>query len=324
MLTADRPRLRLGHFPTRLTRWSDLGAHLGIDLWVKHEFEADAFGSGNKVRKMEFLLAHVLDHGYTGMVLDGTTQSNCAMSAALYGPHNGLSLHLILYGATTRVGNYVDVLRSGAQITQLPAWSPRNIADAQKRIFDRAGAEGQALYSVPTGATNTITVFASIALAEEIAQQEDEQGARFDFIVYPTGTGGTQAGLEIGRLVLGRNWSLVGVAVANDSEFFHRVTRELVKSPAVSQLIITNNIEQLNPWTHTDAQGPGYGVPLPDTFSEIRRLRFEFGLILDSVYTYKAYIGLRQLINDRVIPAGASVVFIHTGGVNERFIHPVP
>lgn len=317
MRLRERPRIALGHFPTRLVHWPRLGASIGVDLWIKHEFEADAFGAGNKVRKLEFLFASVLDGGYSGLVLDGSTQSNCAMALALYAPRVGFTVDLILYGDTSRGGNYVDILRSSADVTLLPEWSPDDIAAARAKIAARRG-DGR-LYDVPTGATNEITTFASIELADELARQEDELGASIDHVVFPTGTGGTQAGLEIGRTLCGKPWALVGVATANDAEFFRQVTNSLFRHPLLAPVLRSTRTD-LRPRTHVGAIGRGYGIPLEGTFEAIASLRRRFGLILDSVYTYKTFVGLRQLVDAGTIERGSTVVFLHTGGVNERFL----
>jgi len=287
-----------------------------VDLWIKHEFEADGFGSGNKVRKLEFLLASVVDGGYSGVVLDGSTQSNCAMALALYAPSAGLTVDLILYGDTCRSGNYLDVLRSAADVTVLPGWSPADIETARRKITDRRG--GSRLYDLPTGATNEVTVFASIELAHELADQEDALEISVDHVVFPTGTGGTQAGLEMGRALLGKPWSMFGVAIANDATFFQHVTGSLSRHRLIAP-VLRGTQTQLQPHTHVGAIGPGYGIPLDGTFTEISSLRRRFGLVFDSVYTYKAFVGLRQLIDAGMIERGSTVVFLHTGGTNERF-----
>lgn len=318
-LTAGRSRIGLGNLPTRLTRHSGLGAELGVDLWIKHEFEADAFGSGNKVRKLEFLLPALETGGYSGLVVDGTTQSNCAMALALYGPGLGYTVDLVLYGDTAPAGNYLDILRSGVPVTLLPEWSPAEIRRAEDRIVRDAAGEGRRVYRVPTGATNEVTAFGAIDLAEELAAQEERQGAAFDFVVFPTSSGGTQAGLEIGRLALGRPWKIIAVATANSVPFFDDVVHSIARNPVFAPLI-GDDATVVRPRTYSGALGDGYGMPLPGSTTEIRRLRAEHGLVFDTVYTYKALVGLRQMIADGVVPRGSSVAFIHTGGVNERFL----
>ena len=137
-------------------------------------------------------------------------------------PRFGLSVDLVLYGPTYHQGNYVDILRSGAGITLLERWSPPEIERAQKEIVDTAGRQGRHIYVVPTGATNETTLAAGVELARELAQQEREQGVTFDFVIFATASGGTHAGLEIGLLWTRRPWSLIGVGVSNDPEFFRR------------------------------------------------------------------------------------------------------
>jgi 1-aminocyclopropane-1-carboxylate deaminase/D-cysteine desulfhydrase-like pyridoxal-dependent ACC family enzyme len=310
----------IGNLPTRLLRVESLGEEIGVDLWVKNEFEADAFGSGNKMRKLEYLLPQIARDGYDGLIIDGTTQSNCAMSLALYAPRFGLSVDLILYGPTTHQGNYVDILRSGARLTSLPEWSPTEIEAARKRLVDEAAQDGRRLTVVPTGATNEVTAFGTVHLAEELARQEAEYGIKIDAIVFPTASGGTQAGLEIGRAALDKDWRLIGIGVANDEAFFEQVVRSIARAPLARQLLGDEKANEVTAHTHMGAVGERYGIPLPGAFAEIRDIRERHGVVLDSLYTHKALTGLRQLVDSGELARGSTVVFIHTGGLNERFL----
>jgi 1-aminocyclopropane-1-carboxylate deaminase/D-cysteine desulfhydrase-like pyridoxal-dependent ACC family enzyme len=312
-------RVTLGNFPTRLSRLPKVGAMLGVDLWMKHEFEADAFGSGNKVRKLEFLIPEIIRGGYTGIIGDGTTQSNSAMALALYAPRFDLSADLILSGSTARHGNYLDILHSGARVKLLAEWSLDRLFRVRQEIQAAAAAEGRRLYVVPTGATNVTTVSAGVDLAAELAAQEKETGVSFDYVILPTASGGTQVGLELGRLIHGRPWNLIAIGVANDAAFFADTVRSLARASA-SGALIEELEDNLTYQVYMGALGAGYGVPLPGAFDDIRRIRTRFGLLLDSVYTHKAFVGMRQLIADGKIPRGSSVAFIHTGGLNERFV----
>jgi 1-aminocyclopropane-1-carboxylate deaminase/D-cysteine desulfhydrase-like pyridoxal-dependent ACC family enzyme len=305
-------RISLGNFPTRVVEAPKLGAELGVRLFLKNEFEADAFGSGNKVRKLEFLLSDLIRRGYRGLTVDGTTQSNCAMALALYGPPVGLSVDLVLYGPTTPSGNYLDILHSDATQHLLPAWSPTEIDRKQREIV--GGRKRIAI--VPTGATNEMTSFAGIQLVQEIVEYAHDQGVGFDYVVFPTASGGTQAGLEIGRQIFGLQAEFIGVAVANGAEFFSDVASALGRNLQLPGL----GANKLRPRTYMGALGEGYGVPLPGSLAEIQRLRHRHGVILDSVYTFKAFAGMRQLIDSGEIPNGSTILFVHTGGINERFV----
>lgn len=318
-------RAPLGNLPTRLIRAESLGEEIGVDLWIKNEFEADSFGSGNKMRKLEYLLPQIVREGYDGLIIDGTTQSNCAMSLAMYAPRFGLSVDLILYGPTNvHQGNYVDILRSGARLTSLPEWSPPEIEAARQRLVDEAAHEGRRLTVVPTGATNEITAFGTVHLAEELAHQESELGLSFGAIVFPTASGGTQAGLEIGRAALDKDWKLIGIGVANDEAYFEQVVRSIARSSLSRQLLGDTKIDEVTAHTYMGAMGERYGIPLPGALEEIGVVRARHGVILDSLYTHKAITGLRQLVERGDIPKGSTVAFIHTGGLNERFIENPP
>ncbi len=270
------------------------------------------------MRKLEFLLADVIDRGCDRVVLDGTTQSNCAMALSHYGPPLGLAVDLVLYGSDVVQANYLGVLRSGASVTLLRHWSEAEVSAARGTIMERALRRGERPFVVPTGATSDVTVFAGIELAREIAEQERSLGVEFEYVICPSGTGGTHAGLELGRRLADRSWKVIGIAVANDSSFFDSVLHHLSRSPAVAALFHEADHDlMLN--TCMDALGDGYGCPLPGATAEIARLRRRFGMVLDSVYTHKGFVGMQGLVGSGAIPPGTSVLFVHTGGVNERF-----
>lgn len=306
-------KVELGNFPTRLVRYRDLGAELGIELWVKNEFEADSFGAGNKVRKIEYLIPELIRSGCTGVICDGMTQSNCAMALALYAPRFGLTVDLVLCGSQEPTGNYVDILRSGANVRLLPGWSTPEVEREREILLDFARSRGRNVVPIPTGATNETTIKAGVDLATELAEQEQLLGISFDFVVFPTATGGTHAGLLIGKAQLGRSWRLIPVGVSGNETHLSIAVETLVAAhDCRSSMSATGDF-------HIRAMGDGHSIPLPGTAEGLHRLRTKHGLILDSVYTYKAFEGMRQLIRDEEIPAGSSAVFIHTGGLNERF-----
>lgn len=240
------------------------------------------------------------------------------MALSHYAPVAGLDVELILYGQQARQGNYLDILNSRANLTLLPQWEPEEIEAVRRRIIHRHSKRGRQFFSVPTGATNSLTTLAGVDLAIEIVDQERSLGATFQYVVVATGTGGTQVGLELGRRVLDAGWSLIGIAIANDEAFFRDVASHLYASQELADLAGACGTIELR--TYLGAQGEGYGRPLPGAATELRDIRHRHGLILDSVYTHKAFAGLKQLVSDGVIRRGSSVVFVHTGGINERFL----
>ena len=77
------PRIELANTPTPLQRLTRLGDQLGLELYVKRDDYTGLESSGNKIRKLEFLLADALNQGADTVITCGGEQSNhCRATAA--------------------------------------------------------------------------------------------------------------------------------------------------------------------------------------------------------------------------------------------------
>ena len=90
------PRVRLGHAPTLLDPAPNLGAVLGIDLWIKRDdCTGFAFG-GNKVRQLEFHFGEAEARGADTVLVTGAVQSNLVRIAAAAARRLGMEAHIQL------------------------------------------------------------------------------------------------------------------------------------------------------------------------------------------------------------------------------------
>ena len=78
----DLPRISLGFLPTPVEELPTLGAELGISLSVKRDDFTGFGGGGNKVRKLEFLMADAVAQGVKVVITTGGHQSNHARMTA--------------------------------------------------------------------------------------------------------------------------------------------------------------------------------------------------------------------------------------------------
>mgnify|MGYP001557896685 CR=1 FL=1 len=130
-------KIDLGIFPTRILHYPQLGDEMGINLFIKNEYESDVLGSGNKVRKLEYLLHTVKEEGHSAVILAGIIQSNCCMAVSHYAPLVGLSAEIILVGTPTFKGNHLQTVLSGARITYLAAWDENAIEQLKSEFFHK-------------------------------------------------------------------------------------------------------------------------------------------------------------------------------------------
>ena len=91
------PYVSLGCFPTPVERSEALSRELGCDLWVKRDDRSGALYGGNKVRKLELLLADAKRRGCARVATLCAYGSHHALATATYGAHLGLEVELFLY-----------------------------------------------------------------------------------------------------------------------------------------------------------------------------------------------------------------------------------
>ena len=311
-------RLKLAQTPTPLqllTRASERWGN-GQRIWVKRDDLTGSTLSGNKVRKLEFIAAHAIDNGYDTLITCGGLQSNHCRATAFVGAQLGLQVHLLLRGdePQTDEGNYLLDRLAGARISCYPA---RRFFAEIGQLFEEwqdyyAGLGHKAL-AIPTGGSDGLGAWGYIAACEELCEDFRREGIEQAHIVTATGSGGTQAGLTLGAHLHDLPATVWGVNVCDNERYFlDKVTADAQdwsgRYPDVPQV-------DLEPRVLDGYVGDGYGIASSETFDLIRELAALEGLVLDPVYTGKAFQGLLAEIAVGRFASCRDIVFIHTGGL---------
>ena len=187
------PRAALGFFPTPVQKLENISALLGRNIYIKRDDLTGIGLGGNKVRKLEFLLADAKAQGAEIVFTTGGAQSNHAMLTAAAAGRLGMKAILVLKerGVTACVGNQLLERLMGTDVRFVDT---DDYADIYAEM-DRIGKElGRPYYKIPCGGSNALGALGYVACAREIAGQ----GLHFDHIVCAEGSGGTLAGLALG------------------------------------------------------------------------------------------------------------------------------
>lgn len=316
---ANKPaKIQLGRFPTRLVRNAALSDELDVDLFLKMECEADFIGSGNKVRKLEYLMHAAKAEGVTDLIIDGSTSSNSCMALAYYAQKFEIKSHCILSGQQTYQGNHALIMRYASNAIHIGSWSEDKIAQAYMRLEQNLARNGAKSWRVPTGVSNTLTAFAGFDLMEEIMMQARDAKLSVDHIIVPAGTGSTLTGFDMAQHVHGENLHMHGAAIANDERFFRDQTAQTYRQLADQGVGDFTGQEQSR-YSIQNMVGPGYGKNKTKDLTEIDRIERLSGVFFDSTYMFKTYQSIARLLEEKRIQRGESVVLLHTGGMNERF-----
>lgn len=296
------PRVPLARLPTPLEPLDRLSRRWGGPrIFVKRDDLTGVALSGNKVRKLEFCLAEALEGGGGRVATCGGLQSNHCRATAAACARLGLSCTLFLRTEERDPapdGNLLLDLLCGADV--------RFVTPEEYRALEPP----RDAYWIPEGASNEVGLW---GYAHACAELEER---RFAALVHAVGSGGTTAGLVVGRALWGLAVPLLGVAVCESAAFFHaRVDRILARArerwPHLPVLPASRDaVEIVDGYV-----GRGYALNRAEEWALLREVAATEGLLLDPVYTVKAMLGLRQMIRDGRFRKGEEVCFLHTGGI---------
>jgi L-cysteate sulfo-lyase len=311
----------LGFFPTPLVELSRLSDFLGgPKIFMKRDDLTGLALGGNKTRKLEYILADALKQGCDTVITAGAAQSNhCRQTAAAAAKLN-LECHLLLGGEAPpkAQGNLLLDHIFDSKIH----WTGSNRKGEDiARIFAELKAAGKKPYLVPYGGSNELGAVSFIDAVAELQQQN--KGPEFSHVVFASSSGGTHAGLILGKKIYNKTFDLVGINIDKDTNAtqpFDQLIAQLVNSTAkLIGLDYTFSKNELI--LNSDYVGDGYGIVGPQENEAIALTAKLEGILLDPVYTGRAMAGLMHLIRSGKISKNDHVLFWHTGGAPSLFAY---
>jgi D-cysteine desulfhydrase len=321
MKLQDFPRTSLGFFPTPVMELPRLSRALGGPfICMKRDDQTGLAMGGNKTRKLEFLLADALTRGCDTIITSGAAQSNHCRQTAAAAAGLGLQCHLVLGGEEPQrpSGNLLLDHLLGCQIHW--AGAHRKGEDIQG-IYRQLQDAGRRPYLVPYGGSNELGALAFASALLELDGQV--RIGQFSHIVFASSSGGTQAGLILGKRLLGWPGQLLGIGIDKDEAGappLHRSILSLVNRTAVL-LGLGQAFTARDVILNSDYLGGGYGVVGDLEREAIGLVAGTQGVLLDPVYTGRAMGGLMDMIRAGEITAHDRVLFWHTGGTPALFAY---
>jgi D-cysteine desulfhydrase len=323
MKIAYPPRLDLARLPTPLEPMMRLSEELGVDLYVKRDDLSGLALSGNKVRKLEFVLADALSQGADMVLTCGGAQSNHARATAVGAARLGIGCRLILRTPDSAnpppmEGNTLLDRLAGAEIRWVSPDEYAQRDEVFEQEADRLRRAGRRPYLIPEGASNALGAWGYIRAAEELAWDLSRlpgTPGRETTLIHATGSGGTGAGLILGAKLFGLNVRVASINVCDDREHFVKVIGEIC-GDAISRYQLNVSFSPERDVDIIDGYvGRGYALSQPQELSLIRDVARKEGLFLDPVYTGKAFFGMTEELKRNPGSFGKRVVFLHTGGI---------
>ncbi|MDI3475541.1 MAG: 1-aminocyclopropane-carboxylate deaminase [Thermococcaceae archaeon] len=302
------PRVELVKWRTPIHYLPNVSAEIGIDVYVKRD-DLTGFGiGGNKVRKLEFLLGDALAKDCDTVITLGAVHSNHAFVTALAAKSLGLEPVLILYGREELKGNYLLDKIMGIETRVFDVSRTSELLPIAERIKSELEEDGRRVYLIPPGGASPVGTLGYVRAAGEIYIQMKDLGIEFDAVVDAVGSGGTLAGLLLGSAIINAPWRVVGVDVGG---FVENISNKVLGLAKEASELLGSNVRLKEPEIHDYGFG-AYGKIVREVAELIRKVGSEEGIILDPVYTGKAFYGMLDLAKKGEL--GDRVLFIHTGG----------
>lgn len=303
------PRLYFAHLPTRVEALERLTQSLnGPRLLVKRDDQTGLAFGGNKTRKLELLLADALKNGAHTLVTAGAIQSNHCRQTAAAAARYGFDSILVLTGEPSLIpsGNLLLDQIFGAEII----WTDRSHRDQKlQETFQRARQDGRKPYLVPYGGSSPVGA-AGYALA---IQELLAQNVLADWIIFPSSSGGTQAGMVAGAHLFEYTGKILGISIDEPAaELKSRVAQ--LASETATLLGEQHRFSDEDILVDDSYLGDGYGIMGALESEAIQTFARKEGLLLDPVYTGRAAGGMLDLIRRGFFPEKDTLLFWHTGG----------
>lgn len=291
----------------------------GIRLFLKRDDHMLLGGGGNKLRKLEFHIGAAQQAGIDTVITVGGVQSNHARLTAAVCARLGIDCELILTRSVPKSevdyelnGNVLLDQLFGAQLQVLAAGTD-SLARAEARAA-QLRESGRKVLVISMGGSTPLGSLGYARCAAEIAEQETALGLTFTQVVVPNGSAGTHAGLATGFQLLGRGTALVkSYSVLSDRD--SSATRTLKLTRDTLALLGSNALVPPEDIVIDGSQlGEGYGLPTQAMQDAVRLMARAEGLLIDPVYSGKAFAGLLADLKQGRFRDGDNVLFVMTGG----------
>ena len=314
-------KLNLINRVTPIDRLESVERSLGLPFEVlcKHDELTGFMTSGNKIRKLEYLLKAAQEENADTVFTCGGIQSNHCRATAVAARSLGMTPVVFLRGQPNQLpqGNLLLDMLVGSDIYYVTKEEYSRIDEIFAEKKKEYESRGHRVYLIPEGGSNSLGARGYFDAVNEMALQVDLNEIPAIFIA--VGSAGTYAGLLAGIKSCGFATRIIGINVTKDpSSFFAEKTKRIIRG--MEEYKIHVSVEDSDIEIADDFSGPAYAVPSEEDMELIKKLAKETAFFIDPVYTAKTFRGMIEISKERF--AGKRVLFIHTGGLFKLFDNP--
>lgn len=327
------PRLSLAHLPTPIYKLPRISAEIGRQIYIWRDDLTGFAETGNKARKLEFLLAHALEIGATRVITSGGMQSNHTRATSFLARRVGLEVALAIREPKTGrdlnappAGNLLLNQIAGADLHYFSyaEYQARGGMHAPflEQVAEHYRSRGEKPFIIAEGGSMPLGCFGYLHAVPEMLATWKQSGPGTpapDALFFADGSGGTHAGLHLGFELNGLSpRALFAINICDSADYFQQRVGQLIEETAREFNLPSRD----RPLQVLDGHlGPGYGLAADDDLRFYIKMARQEGILLDSTYTGKAFRGMLEELRRTPDRFGQHILFLHTGGGFTTFTH---
>lgn len=304
--------------PTPLEHLPNISKELGVEFWIKRDDLTNLGMGGNKLRKLEYLLADARKKGATMLLTLGGAQTNHGRLTAAVAAKYGMKCAIVCvdeYPGEISANILLDRLMGAEVILKKPDGRPEDVqfAETAAAVKARYEAQGETVYEIPIGGSNAEGILGYYECAMEITEQARAQHLEDATLYCGVGSIGTYMGLYCGLKNEGSPLGLAGIAISPFLEAKEqRIMEYFAQVKDAYGLTIDATREDFH--IEKDYTRGAYNNPCKEVREAVYRMARAEAIILDPCYTGKAFAGICDMVKEGKIRQGEKIIFLHTGG----------
>ena len=307
------------HTPTPLERLPCISEELGLDFYIKRDDLTGLGVGGNNLRKLEYLLYDAQRQGATVLLTMGGAQTNHGRLTAAVAAKYGMKCAIVCvddYPGEVSANILLDRLMGAQVILKKDDGRPAEVqyAEVVDKVRARYEQQGEVVYEIPIGGSNTLGMLGYYECAMELTQQAVQQGIPDARILCCVGSMGTYMGLFCGLKNENSPLKLTGIAISPfDEQKKMRLPAYFEEAKAAYGLTCTATAADFD--VETGYTRGAYNNPSPEVRQAVYLMARKEAIILDPCYTGKAFAGVIDMVKEGKLHKGERVIFLHTGGL---------
>ncbi len=313
-------KYNLGFFPTPMHKLKNLSnTYSEYTIYIKRDDQTGLASGGNKTRKLEYLIKEAIDTNCNVVFTAGAQQSNHCRQTAAACAVAGIECHIIVKG------NEPDRYQGNLLLSHLLGAKIHFTSNYNKEIdfnsYISKLEKGKKAMVIPIGGSNITGTLGYVEAMKELKLQLDAQHVKIDYLFFASSSGGTQAGIMLGMQLYKLDFELIPIKIdkdTNEKGELAEVVLNLVNE-GKTLLNLDRNYTLSDIPLNRNYNEADYGVLTKNEISSINELALMEGVLLDPVYTGRAFYGMLDCLKNKKIKENSNILFWHTGGLPALF-----